>query len=634
MKKENDNLFMPLSKSQSPLVFINKKTLSIFLILFSVIFISGCSCSLKFMFDEIGKSITSNRIPLHSDAESYNVWDNIPESSDSDSRSPINTESEFNYPDNTSIVNTDSTANETTGRIISSDTTVYQSATDAPHEHQLIIDEKVPASCTSTGLSEGYHCSICGEIILAQTIIDKIPHSPVIDNAVEATCSSTGLTEGSHCGVCQTVIIAQKVVPKAPHKTVIDLPVQATCQSYGLTEGSHCSVCGAVIVAQKTIPKTDHNPYVSIEAKNATANTSGHTEEIRCAICGIVLSESTIIPATGYSDPQMYAGMFGYNYLSNLSKSSSRQKFYKKLESISIEFHKGKTDAGYNLSYNDASLLASIKESGCRIVSDIDTSSYKLTSNELSETWMLFKYDHPLYYWIPSGYIYYSVGGNIHFLFMCSDEYSKGEVISSCNQLIYEGVEQLHILSSDKNTAYGKALAVHDGICEKIKYRFGQDGKPDNSAESHSIMGWFNGNGGVCECYSKTFSLMMNFLDIECVTVINAEHMWNLIKLEDGKWYWVDVTHDDPYNLNNTVLHIYFCKNDTEEIYIGSGYMGSGSFLDQSGHTLLPPGNGESILPDDLKEKYPGSETYSDIGLILIYSLPERASSPYSGPTN
>ena len=133
---------------------------------------------------------------------------------------------------------------------------------------------------------------------------------------------------------------------------------------------------------------------------------------------------------------------------------------------------------------------------------------------------------------------------------------------------------------------------------------------------------------------SKTFSLMMNFLDIECVTVINAEHMWNLIKLEDGKWYWVDVTHDDPYNLNNTVLHIYFCKNDTEEIYIGSGYIGSGSFLDQSGHTLLPPGNGESILPDDLKEKYPGSKTYSDIGLILIYSLPERASSPYSGPTN
>ena len=127
-------------------------------------------------------------------------------------------------------------------------------------DHQIVIDEAVPATCVDTGLTAGAHCSVCGEILVAQETVDATGiHTPVIHEAIAPTCVETGLTEGSHCSVCDEIIVAQETVDATGiHTSVIDEAVAPTCATTGLTEGSHCSICGEILVAQETVEVLDH----------------------------------------------------------------------------------------------------------------------------------------------------------------------------------------------------------------------------------------------------------------------------------------------------------------------------------------------------------------------------------------
>lgn len=84
-------------------------------------------------------------------------------------------------------------------------------------------------------------------------------HNIVIDKAVEATCTHEGKTEGSHCSSCGEIITPQQVIPKKEHTIVTEKAREATCISPGSTEGSYCSVCGEYITAPKAIPPKGHN---------------------------------------------------------------------------------------------------------------------------------------------------------------------------------------------------------------------------------------------------------------------------------------------------------------------------------------------------------------------------------------
>ena len=138
-----------------------------------------------------------------------------------------------------------------------------------------------PADCTENGVKT-YTCTVCGET--KTEIINAKGHTSVIDEAVEPTCTSAGLTQGSHCSVCNTVLIEQKVIDKKAHTVVIDKAVEPTCTSTGLTEGSHCSVCNQILVKQEIIPEIPHNCE--------WINDNGHIVK-KCAVCN---DELLILP--------------------------------------------------------------------------------------------------------------------------------------------------------------------------------------------------------------------------------------------------------------------------------------------------------------------------------------------------
>ena len=195
-----------------------------------------------------------------------------------------------------------------------------QSASVLSLGHTEVIDAAVEATCTETGLTEGKHCSVCGEVTVEQQTAAALGHTEVIDEAIDATCTATGLTEGIHCSACDTVIVSQSETAKIAHNytdkydescnscgfirdaecahlnTDIIPAVAPTCTGTGLTEGSVCSKCEEILIAQETVGALGHSEEV-IEGKAATCTESGLTEGKKCSTCGEVTLKQQIIDA-------------------------------------------------------------------------------------------------------------------------------------------------------------------------------------------------------------------------------------------------------------------------------------------------------------------------------------------------
>lgn len=169
--------------------------------------------------------------------------------------------------------------------------------------HKAVTDKEAAATCTNTGLTEGSHCSACGEVIVAQEEVSAKGHTPgtaQIENKTAATCKSYGSYDKViYCTVCKDEISREKVTGTeyAPHTEVTDAAVEPTCTSTGLTEGSHCSVCEDVFVAQKEVPAKDHTPGTP-QIENKTAATCKSYESydsvVYCMVCKNEISRETV----------------------------------------------------------------------------------------------------------------------------------------------------------------------------------------------------------------------------------------------------------------------------------------------------------------------------------------------------
>ncbi len=164
--------------------------------------------------------------------------------------------------------------------------------------HTEATDSAVAPTCTATGLTAGKHCSVCGKVTVAQTVVPATGHTSstwIIDS--NATCTVTG-AKHKECTVCHAVL-ETAVISTIAHTEATDSAVAPTCTSTGLTAGKHCSVCGKVTVAQTVVPATGHTASTWITDSNATCTVAGAKHK-ECTVCHAVL-ETAVIAATGHT---------------------------------------------------------------------------------------------------------------------------------------------------------------------------------------------------------------------------------------------------------------------------------------------------------------------------------------------
>lgn len=168
-----------------------------------------------------------------------------------------------------------------------------------------------------------------------------------------------------------------------------------------------------------------------------------------------------------------------------------------------------------------------------------------------------------------------------------SSEYRSVDAIKTEQENVKNAVaELLNNMPEEYNTRYERLKYIHDYLVTTIAYDTTQ-----SKAGIRSAAGAMIRRVSVCEGYAKAFKMVCEAMGVPCQIVTSSSHMWNYVQMEDGKWYLVDVTFDDPiingtsnYKDGKNLSYEYFLKGtdslkeDKEHIPSGSIIIGGKSF--------------------------------------------------------
>ena len=199
-------------------------------------------------------------------------------------------------------------------------------------------------------------------------------------------------------------------------------------------------------------------------------------------------------------------------------------------------------------------------------------------------------------------------------------EYANGtyttnpEVISSVGTAVstIQNVVQTHAAEND----YNKLVSYRQDVCSRVSYN---DAAASDSTTPYGnpwqLIWVFDGDDStkvVCEGYSKAFKYLCDLStfrskDIECYLVTGTmdggsgagNHMWNIVTMNDGKNYLVDVTNCDQ------------------------GSVGADDWLFLRGVTFTSTNNFKAVIP----ERTEGNTIYS--GATITYGYDSKTAGLY-----
>ena len=155
---------------------------------------------------------------------------------------------------------------------------------------------------------------------------------------------------------------------------------------------------------------------------------------------------------------------------------------------------------------------------------------------------------------------------NMYLRFSVAKEYSAGKYLvdTSIGQSVQSAVDNANAIVSEYGSASDeeKLRGYKDDICDLVSYNYAASGNTSYGNPWQMI--WvFDGDPDtnvVCEGYAKAFKYLCDHTEfdssIECILAggdlvrgsKSEPHMWNVLKMDDGNNYLVDVTNCDSGN--------------------------------------------------------------------------------------
>ena len=189
-----------------------------------------------------------------------------------------------------------------------------------------------------------------------------------------------------------------------------------------------------------------------------------------------------------------------------------------------------------------------------------------------------FQYDYPEVFWVDWSAISLRVtrdsNGN-YFAFLGRgkrDDYflpgfnaeNIDSKINEYNQLMEQAISEIRAQTQHEDNKdsqdYELAKAAHNWEMNKMSYKFEYEVKDYNTDKPYSnartAYDCLKFGEGVCESYTRAYKALLDNLGINCIVAGGGykvsdtqteNHAWNYVQI-GGKWYGVDVTHDDDDN--------------------------------------------------------------------------------------